>query len=105
MAETDREAVLRELSQRLVREGKLIEAGWISLRLVAIPADAPELQIEEMRNAFFAGAQHLFASILSVLDPGEEPTAADLQRFDNINDELTRFIDDYKRRKGITLEH
>lgn len=75
--------------------GKLIEAGWIALRALAVPPDAQPVQIDEMRNAFFAGAQHLFGSIMSILDPGEDPTDADLGRMDLIQAELDEFITDF----------
>lgn len=55
---------LEQLSRRLADEGKLIEAGWVGLRLAAVPLNAPAAQLEEMRNAFMAGAQHLFSSII-----------------------------------------
>lgn len=90
---------LKRLERELADKGKLIEAGWIGLRLAAVPDDAPAVQLEEMRNAFFAGAQHLFASIMSVLDPGEDPTTADLTRMSNIQDELDAFIQDFQLRR------
>jgi hypothetical protein len=77
-------------------KGLIIEAGWQSLRIMAIPENAHQTQIDEMRNAFFCGAQHLFASIMSVLDPGEEPTEKDFERMDLIHKELDRFIKDYE---------
>ena len=55
-------------------------------------------QLHEMRLAFFAGAQHLFASIMSVLDPGSEPTDADMERMSNIDTELRAFIQDFELR-------
>jgi hypothetical protein len=82
---------LEQLTKRLVDEGKLIEAGWVSLRIHTLPLDAPPVQLENMRNAFMAGAQHLFASIMTVLDPGAEPTEADLSRMDVIHRELETF--------------
>ena len=87
---------LKRLERDLVDEGKLIEAGWISLRLAAIPLDASALQLEEMRNAFFAGAQHLFASIMDIMDEDREPTEKDMQRMDLIDKELRVFIETYK---------
>lgn len=89
---------LRRLERELADKGKLIEAGWVGLRLAAIPEDAGKLQLEEMRNAFFAGAQHLFASIMSVMDEDREPTDADLRRMDLISAELDLFIRDFSRR-------
>jgi hypothetical protein len=82
---------LQRLSQELTARGLLIEAGYVGLRLAAMAPDASEVQVREMRMAFFAGAQHLFASIMGILDPGDEPTDADLKRMDNIAAELGRF--------------
>jgi hypothetical protein len=87
----DRTKLLEALSKRLADEGKLIEAGWVSLRLMVVPPDAPQVQLDEMRMAYMAGAQHLFASIMSILDPGEEPTERDLKRMDLIDKELDEF--------------
>jgi hypothetical protein len=79
------------LAKELANRGKLIEAGWVIFKGLTIPPDASEIQIREMRLAFMAGSQHLFASIMGVLDPGEEPTDADLRRMDFIHQELEIF--------------
>lgn len=92
MTREEHDKVCRELTDR----GLIIEAGFVGLRFASIPPDAPAVQIEEMRNAFFAGAQHLFASIMSILDPGEEPTEDDLRRLTTISKELDDFIDKHK---------
>lgn len=93
-------AALQRLHDALLNQGLLIEAGWVSLRLAAVPADAPEVQLEEMRNAFFAGAKHLLDSIMYLLDPGsEEPTDADLARMDKIQGELDAFIQTFALRR------
>lgn len=73
-------------------KGRLIEVGWLSLRVAAIPAEAPEVQLAEMRQAFFAGAQHLFSSLMAIMDADREPTAKDLERMDLIQRELDEFI-------------
>jgi hypothetical protein len=86
-------AIAEEIAKRMSDEGKLIEAGWVSLRMLAIPDDAPQVQVDEMRMAFMAGAQHLFHSIIGILDPGEEPTDRDLKRMELINAELMAFVD------------
>lgn len=93
---------LIELQRRLTDKGLLIEAGWIGLRIACIPPDASELQLDEMRGAFFAGAQHLFSSMMSILDEDREPTENDLRRMDLIDKELRAFIADYSRRHGLT---
>lgn len=79
-------------------EGKIIEAGWIGFRLMAYPDGAPTEQLEQLRQTFFAGAQHLYTSILRVLDPGDEPTDADLSRMGLIDAELKAFIEDFQLR-------
>lgn len=89
---------LDKLARELTDRGKLIEAGFVGLRKAAMAKDATDLQVKEMRMAFFAGAQHLFASIMGILDPGAEPTEKDLQRMDLINNELTEFYNDFVKR-------
>lgn len=84
------------LTKKLIDDGKIIEAGWHGLRIAAIPPNASQTQLNEMRKAFFAGAQHLFASIVNVLDPGTEPTDKDLDRMNSIHAELTEFITQLK---------
>jgi hypothetical protein len=86
---------LERLHDELADSGKLIEAGWVGMRLACDLVDAPSDQLREMRMAFFAGAQHLFGSIMTVLEPGDEPTDKDLQRMDLIDKELKAFIADF----------
>lgn len=86
----DRQFLL-QLSKRLADDGKLIEAGFLSLRAAAMAHDAPPIQVEEMKMAFMAGAQHLFASIMTILDPGVEETLDDLRRMSLIAKELEDF--------------
>jgi hypothetical protein len=95
----DRERELIDaITRDLVSKGLLIEAGWVGLRMMSIPKDAPKDQLDEMRNSFFAGAQHLFASIIGIMDADREPTANDMKAMDDINRELQRFINDYSAR-------
>jgi hypothetical protein len=80
----------------LTDNGLLIEAGWASFRASVISSDAPEVRLREMRLSFFAGAQHLFGSIMTILDPGAESTEADLNRMELINNELDKFVTEMK---------
>lgn len=84
-------AYLERLTKELVDKGQLMEAGWLSLRLAAIPAEASALQLTAMRKAFFAGAQHYHASIMTFLDSEREPTEDDLRRMTSIAEELEKF--------------
>lgn len=91
-------ADLDAITRKLVDQGKLMEAGFTALRYTTIPADAPPVQIAEMRYAFMAGAQHLFASIMGILEEGREPTSNDLRRVSSISDELDAFVIEAKAR-------
>jgi hypothetical protein len=64
--------------------------------------DAPLVQLEECKLAFFAGAQHLFGSLMTVVDPGEEPTEADLRKMDLIDRELRRFVEQFELQMAKT---
>jgi len=90
-------ATLEALSVRLADEGKLIESGWVSLRATCMAADAPAVQVREMQMAFMAGAQHLYASMMTVLDPGDEPSLADLKRLALVDAELRAFDAELRR--------
>lgn len=90
---------LQDLSRKLVDEGFLIEAGWLALRAISIPV-ASAIQIDQMRMAYFAGAQHLFSSIMTIMDEDAEPTAKDLQRMEKIHLELEDYATEMRRRLG-----
>ena len=90
-----RETLVQAATEYAIDNGKIIELGWLALRAGAIPSDAPQRQLDSMREAFFAGAQHLFASIMTALDPGHQPTERDMQRMNSIGMELHAFIDAY----------
>lgn len=84
---TDAERIAHAVTRQIANEGKVIGAGAAAFLLVhKIAADDPRAAI--VGEAFMAGAEHLFSSIMSLLDPGEEPTVADLARMDNIAAEI-----------------
>lgn len=89
----------QQMSEGLVDAGKIIEGGFTGLLMMAYPNGAPEKQISDLRAFFFAGAQHLFASIMAVMDSDREPTPRDLHRMSMIHEELEAF------RKEFELKH
>jgi len=91
---------LEQLSRKLADEGRLIEAGWVALRIQAIPHNAPAVQLQEMRMAFMAGAQHLFSSIMTILEEGVMETEADMTRMELIHKELETFGKELELRVG-----
>jgi len=85
------------LMKELADKGKIIEAGWTSYRYMVVPKNAGAVQVEETRKAFFAGAQHLLSSLMTILDAGVDPTEQDLSRMDSIHNELQGFMDKLQR--------
>lgn len=86
---------LRDTCDKIAAEwtdkGKLIEGGWMVHVATSGLLTAPDLQRREMRKAFFLGAQHLYAAIMGIMDPGEEPTDKDMKRMGQIHEELEAF--------------
>lgn len=71
---------------------KRIDALWQSYRVI-LHRDVDATQVIETRRAFYAGAQALYHSIMCGLDPGGEPTDADMERMQGIHDELHEFAE------------
>jgi len=84
---------------------KFIELGWNSYRSMVIPDDAPDIQVKESRQAFFAGATILFEGLMGALDSGEEPTEADMQRMAAIQDKIDEFGQELDVKYLKTAEH
>jgi hypothetical protein len=87
------EAMMDKLTKELADRGLLVEAGWIGLRRVWLPPDAPEHQVKDLRWAFMAGAQHLYSSMMTILDEGDDATQLDLDRMAKIHNELDAFME------------
>ena len=79
--------------------GKLVEAGWQSLRIAALDPNAAQRQVDDMRSAFFAGAGHLYFAIITILVESAEPQAKRFQHMAAIETELRAFIADFELRR------
>jgi len=96
MTEAEKEDIRRRaisMTEKLVAAGRVIEGGWVGFMVLAFP-DAKvvsPVQYVEMRKAFYAGALHLFSSMLAIMDSEAEPTEADMRRMDLISNELKAF--------------
>ena len=93
--------LVKQIGQKATDHGMLIEAGWIALKTLTIPSHAPQVQLDEMRNSFFAGAQHVFSTMVSMLDPDAEPTEDDMRRMSMIYSELEEFARQFKLKHNI----
>ncbi len=91
----------KEIADNLTREladrGQIIEGGWKALEILSLQG-VSDVQRSEMRKAYFLGAQHLWASMMGILDPapGVEPTELDMERFTKIDAELEKFVEEMK---------
>ena len=56
------------------------------------PIQANQIQRQETRRAFYAGASALMTIVLENLEGGDEPTEADLAMMDNLKAELDNFV-------------
>jgi hypothetical protein len=72
-------------------QGRVIEGGWLALKALWLDPASPPDQVKDLRWAYMAGAEHLFTSIMVIMDDYIEPTEADLQRVDRIASELEAF--------------
>jgi len=70
---------------------KYIQTAWDSYRNMVMSKDAGTVQINETRQAFYAGASVLFTSIMMALDDNDEPTEKDMQRMADIQNEINSF--------------
>ena len=73
-----------------------LAAAWTAFEQSVFSPEIGAVQRREMRRAFYCGAHELFATILQMLEPGEEATEADLTKMHDLNNELERFATDLK---------
>lgn len=83
--------------------GNIMEIGFAAF-VATSPVPIPTQNLQRWRDAYFAGAQHLWASIFEVLDADSEPTSKDLRRMDLLDHELTAWRDDINGRMGNPLD-
>lgn len=73
-------------------------AAWREYRLKVMPLDAPAIQAQECRRAFYCGAHALMGIVLHAVqgNPTDEPTERDLALMDAIATELAQFERDVR---------
>lgn len=71
----------------LIAKGKLVEAGFIGMRML-LPTDITPEQIAQLRLAYLGGAQHVWAAMFSAMSPDRDPTMQDMHRMAQISSEL-----------------
>lgn len=79
---------------------KLIADAWRDFEIDVIPLNAPEVQRVESRRAFYAGAVSMWSGLMSILEPGEEPTEKDLATMDAIKAEIDAYVKELQSGKA-----
>lgn len=69
----------------------LMAEQWDQFARSIFTEKTPAVQRSEMRRAFYAGAQSILFRVIESFAPEAEPTDADLQVMQDLNDELQDF--------------
>lgn len=64
---------------------------WSEFSKHIIPSDAPQVQKQEMRRAFYAGAAAYQSILVTEVSINSEMTDADLKLADDLDEELKAF--------------
>lgn len=89
-----------ELTQDLTDRGLLIEAGFLTFKLLYMAPNLSAAHARDMRIAWFASAHHLWNCVINVLEPEAEPTETDYARMSMIDEEIKRFSDEWLQMKS-----
>ena len=69
----------------------LMAEQWDQFARSVLHEGIPAIQRQEMRRAFYAGAESILFRVIAAFAPDAEPTADDLAIMDNLDRELKEF--------------
>lgn len=90
-----------DVARGLVDRGLLVEAGFHVIEMKLKEQGKNVAERNEAKVMFFSGAHHVFSAIIGILDPGVEPTNADLRRLTQLHTELQAHEATIKQRFGM----
>ena len=100
------DAVTSAIAKVTIDSGQgVVKFGWDAYRRYFVPKDMSPSDLTVVQNAFYCGAQHLFASVNSVLNEGEDPTDEDIERMNKISEELATWARQFKQIHSEALGH
>lgn len=70
---------------------QLMAEQWNAFALRVLPPGCSAVQRQEMRRAFYAGAESILFRVIMGFAPETEPTDADMQLMTDVNQELIDF--------------
>ncbi len=74
----------------------LMAEQWDTFARLVVPRDAPAVQKQEMRRAFYAGGQSILHSIMLALSADADPTEGDVTMMGDLERELSDFAEAVK---------
>jgi hypothetical protein len=77
----------------------VIGEAWASYQAQVVPADAPPVQREECKRAFYAGAQAMYQAVMRAVEPADEDACE--ARLAAIGQEMQDFLRLFKKREGL----
>lgn len=91
------ERIALAASHELANKGLVIAGGFAAYQILN---ELTPQQTELVEDAFYAGIDHVLMTLLSVLDPGDEPSRRDMARMDSIMTEINVYREQAKLRYG-----
>ena len=82
---------LVDLANSSTKNKGILHEGFELLKNAIIPADAKSSQVNDMRVAYYSGAQAVMTLMFVLLDPNKEPSLIDLAKIDKMVTELRDF--------------
>jgi hypothetical protein len=76
---------------------QLMAEQWDQFARAILPPGVGPVQRQEMRRAFYAGAESILFRVIQAFAPETEPTAADMQIMSDLVQELRDFADQVKQ--------
>lgn len=74
----------------MTKSQNLLGARWLAFAKEAIPLDAPSIQTQEMRRAFYAGASIMFELLTSLPEEMSEEETCNM--FSELEQECINFL-------------
>jgi hypothetical protein len=84
---------LKRRMNELVDQDRLIEAGWVAMRIEGIEKAMPLEDLESVRQIFFAGAAYLMSTVMTIRSPDHPPTDEEMRRLGALAIEVEKFQD------------
>lgn len=88
LSEDELDKLLNQTARGFAESGKLVEAGWQGF---AHAFDAPPDKAGFLHFVFFAGAHHVYSSLIAMLMKDQEVTEADIDLYQKVGKEMHEF--------------